>query len=304
MNTKNLATRIIFVLWAVPVSWLIACYDFPLENYLNFLLPPDLQLSHIRPGHLLCIALVALALKEYFSMLKRLYPRNGFWVAGVWFAFQTLLYFISDKIIPTKIDIYILMLIVALEAFIWGRNTGRWKRASLLLSGTVFLYIAFATCADFYSPVFQGVFDRNSDHMLLSQLGIVTVLMAIFLCDSMAFFAGSLFGKHHFSSISPKKTLEGAAAGFIAAIVTMTAGWYFFADAKYPLWNGVLLGVFIGIFAQLGDLTVSLMKRYFEVKDASDIIPGHGGVLDRFDSMFFTTPVVALYMIILHKFIP
>ena len=306
MNMANLAKRLFFVLWAIPISWCIIAWDFPLDVYINKLLPPDFALTHLRPGHLIGVVLIALACWEYYKMLGKLYPRNGFWIAGIWLAVQGVLYFISDRVFPAKIDMYILLVMVAAEAFLWGKNTGRWKRASLLFSGTVFLYVAFATLLDLYAVPFQSVFStpfsRDPAHWLLSQMGIVTVLASIFMCDSMAYFAGSLFGKHHFSSISPKKTLEGAAAGFITAIVTMAAGWHFFADPKYPLWAGILLGVIIGITAQLGDLIVSLMKRYFEVKDSSDIIPGHGGILDRFDSVFFTAPAVALFMILIHKF--
>jgi phosphatidate cytidylyltransferase len=63
------------------------------------------------------------------------------------------------------------------------------------------------------------------------------------------------------------------------------------------------MGIIIGIFAQVGDLVVSLMKRYFRVKDASSLIPGHGGILDRFDSVFFTAPVIQLFMLLAIRFV-
>jgi phosphatidate cytidylyltransferase len=138
--------------------------------------------------------------------------------------------------------------------------------------------------------------------MLVSHLGIIFVLASIFLCDTAAYFAGSLWGRHHFSSVSPNKTIEGLVAGLIAAVLVSSAGWILCASSNYPLWLGPVMGVVIGIAGQAGDLLVSLMKRYFQVKDASNLIPGHGGVLDRFDSLFFAAPILNLFFIAVVKF--
>ncbi|MFW6221813.1 MAG: phosphatidate cytidylyltransferase, partial [Fibrobacterota bacterium] len=78
-------------------------------------------------------------------------------------------------------------------------------------------------------------------------------------------------------------------------------GWYFFASDQHNVVWGVIMGILIGVFAQLGDLLVSLIKRYFRVKDASNIIPGHGGILDRFDSLFFTAPILNLFFVLIDK---
>jgi phosphatidate cytidylyltransferase len=136
---------------------------------------------------------------------------------------------------------------------------------------------------------------------MVSQMGLVTVFLAVFLCDSAAYFVGSWIGKHHFSSISPRKTIEGSVGGLCAAIIISTVGWYLFADPLYPRSLGIVMGVLIGVFAQAGDLLVSLMKRYFKVKDASDIIPGHGGILDRFDSVFFTAPILSVFFALVER---
>lgn len=216
---------------------------------------------------------------------------------------QIISYFAPDKFLTMRQDSFVLLIIVIFEAFVWGKNTSRWKRASLLFSGTTFLLIACFSLLDFYNPPFQKIFTPLSFHPLVSQLGIVIILTSIFLCDGVAFFIGSAFGKHHFSSISPKKTIEGSIAGLCASIIVCLVGWYYLADNKYPLVFGFIMGVLIGSFAQIGDLLVSLMKRYFKVKDSSNLIPGHGGILDRFDSLFFTAPIINLFLIITDKII-
>jgi phosphatidate cytidylyltransferase len=190
-----------------------------------------------------------------------------------------------------------LLIVVAVEAFLWEKNKIRrsWVRASLLFSGNVFLYIAAISLFNLYQEPFQSMFRKVSDNSMLSQLGIATVFASIFLCDTGAYIVGSLWGKTHFSNISPKKTIEGSLGGLVFATVVASIGWYFFAATDLPRWLGIPLGIIIGVFAQIGDLLVSLMKRFFRVKDASHIIPGHGGILDRFDSVFFTAPMVSLF---------
>ncbi len=304
MNRANLKKRVLFAVGASPVFWWIINSPFSLFQLLpRGFTEQYLDTKVLYPGHIATIIIIFIACYEYLQMLSRHYPKNGFWVAYIWLAFQAISVFIPDKVLSIKQDTYILLLLVALEAFAWGKLTGRWKRASLLFSGMIFLQIAFSSIVSLYEEPFQAIFPRKFDNPMLSQLGIIVVLAPIFLCDTVAYFVGSIFGKHHFSSISPKKTIEGSVAGFIASIIMCTIGWHFLADEKYPWVLGAFLGVLIGAFAQIGDLLVSLMKRYFKVKDASNIIPGHGGVLDRFDSVFFTVPVINLFIIITVKFI-
>jgi phosphatidate cytidylyltransferase len=235
-------------------------------------------------------------------MLKIHYPSNAFWFSYIWLAFQFILYFHYDSTFPSTLSIYGLLILVAVEAVVWGRKKqrNRWVRASLLFSGNVFLYIAAVSLMNLYREPFQHLFISFPPKML-SQLGIVIVIGAIFMCDSVAYFSGNLWGKHHLSSISPKKTIEGSAGGLMASVLVCGIGWYFLSEERFPVWAGIFLGIIIGVFAQVGDLLVSLIKRYFRVKDASDIIPGHGGILDRFDSVFFTAPVISLFSWILSK---
>ena len=118
----------------------------------------------------------------------------------------------------------------------------------------------------------------------------------IWSSDGFAYFAGRMFGKHKMApKISPKKTWEGFAGGVICTLILG-----FFIEQKMPKLRGnwIIIGLLVSIFAPLGDLVESQLKRTFGVKDSGNIIPGHGGVLDRLDSFILCVPVIYLYFII------
>lgn len=122
-----------------------------------------------------------------------------------------------------------------------------------------------------------------------------------FATDTAAFFTGRSWGKHLMAQvISPGKTWEGAIGGLLAAIAVSLA-----LSQLLPLpldyWQIVLLGGLVSVFAQLGDLVESLLKRNMKVKDSGRLLPGHGGVLDRIDSIIFTGVVVYYYAIWIMK---
>jgi phosphatidate cytidylyltransferase len=277
MSFPNIGKRLLFVVPAVPVAWWLI-------NLKVSLVPQSIGVAY--PGQLLAILLTFLACYEYIGMLRPLYPHNWFWLSYLWLAVQFILY-LTDNQPDNHLGMYALVMLVALEAFLGGRynKRRRWVRASLLFSGVAFLYMCAISLLNFFREPFQQMFVHFS-HPMLSQLGICLVILSVALCDSFAYFVGCAVGKHHFSTISPNKTIEGAIGGFIAAVVTVVAGWWFLADPQLPKGFGILLGILIGVFAQFGDLFVSLMKRYFRVKDSSQIIPGHGGILDRFGASF------------------
>jgi phosphatidate cytidylyltransferase len=134
-----------------------------------------------------------------------------------------------------------------------------------------------------------------------TNLGRDWVLFAIFTniaVDTAAFFVGSAWGKHHLAvTISAKKTWEGAVAGFAAAIaVALALAAILPSLADVPYWQAAILGALVGVFAQLGDLAESMLKRSAGLKDSGTIVPGHGGLLDRMDSIIFTVVVVYYYV--------
>jgi phosphatidate cytidylyltransferase len=120
------------------------------------------------------------------------------------------------------------------------------------------------------------------------------LIIAIWAGDTTAYFIGKKFGKRKLSPyISPKKTIEGAVSGLAvsvasAAIFSMMIG--------MSMVHGIILGVIIGIVGQVGDLAESLIKRDAGVKDSSNLVPGHGGMLDRMDSFILTAPIMYYYI--------
>ena len=129
---------------------------------------------------------------------------------------------------------------------------------------------------------------------------LLMVFIISFASDSFAYFAGMFLGKHKLAPVlSPKKTIEGSAGGFIGTIVCMLLYGLVLKSSGFTV-NFVVIAIygFLGsLVGQLGDLSFSAIKRLHDVKDYSHIIPGHGGILDRFDSMLFVAPLVELLLL-------
>jgi phosphatidate cytidylyltransferase len=129
--------------------------------------------------------------------------------------------------------------------------------------------------------------------------GASFVLLAFFVtwsCDTGAYAVGRLWGRiRPWRSISPQKSIEGALGGFVSAAVAALIARAWFAP-YLSVTHAIVLGTLVGVFAQVGDFVESLLKRDTRHDDSSDLIPGHGGVLDRFDSLYFAAPVVYYYL--------
>jgi phosphatidate cytidylyltransferase len=123
-------------------------------------------------------------------------------------------------------------------------------------------------------------------------------LLVTFATDTFAYFIGKTWGRHKLApDISPKKTIEGAVGGLLgAAGISVLAVWLFALPVNYGI--AVVLGIVISIFGQVGDLFESLFKRNMGVKDSGKSLPGHGGFLDRIDSIVFTGIVVYYYVVL------
>lgn len=188
--------------------------------------------------------------------------------------------------------IFIIIILLTLKELFRNRESAINNLGSSLLG---ILYLGFFTSAILrLREYFEG-----SDY-LLGGYFIIAILVTIWVCDSAAFFVGTAIGRHKlFPRVSPKKSWEGAIAGFVFSIVTMLFAKWIILDILTWV-DAAAIGIIIGVFGQTGDLIESLIKRDAGVKDSSSILPGHGGIFDRFDSLLFTAPLIFLYLEYLH----
>jgi phosphatidate cytidylyltransferase len=152
----------------------------------------------------------------------------------------------------------------------------------------------------------EGYFPTTLPDIADLPIGLTTTLLAFFsiwAADIGAYIFGKFFGRTRLTDISPKKTVEGAVFGVLGSVAVATVGSWYLNWPGGPL-SGMALGLLIGIASLLGDLTESMMKRDAGVKDSGQLIPGHGGILDRADSYVFTAPLIYYFMTLLLPLLP
>lgn len=180
------------------------------------------------------------------------------------------------------------------------------------LGGIVYITLLFACMLElrlnFHAMIpaaAKGVSTLGFEHALFPGLNEATLaggryLIALFgsiwICDSAAYSGGKKLGKHKLApTVSPNKTIEGAAFGLVFGVLSFWALGLVFIP-ELPLTYAIISGLVVGIFGQIGDLVESRFKRDAGVKDTSNLLPGHGGILDRFDSLMFVSPfLLALF---------
>jgi phosphatidate cytidylyltransferase len=158
------------------------------------------------------------------------------------------------------------------------------------------------TSETFTSQISLGSYWHNSWIDPLTWHPSLTMTLLGFCCiwaaDIGAYFFGKFFGRTRLSEISPKKTVEGAVFGVFGSMGVAVVGAWYLNWPSFP-WTGMVLGFVVGMASLLGDLTESMMKRDAGVKDSGQLIPGHGGILDRTDSYVFTAPLVYYFYTLL-----
>jgi phosphatidate cytidylyltransferase len=127
---------------------------------------------------------------------------------------------------------------------------------------------------------------------------VILALMLAWFSDTGGYFAGRFFGKHKlYEAVSPKKTIEGALGGLLAAVLGAVWGSFGYLRGHFPIAHAVPLAIVAAALGQAGDLVESVLKRSTGIKDSGGILPGHGGILDRIDAMMFTATGVYLYLL-------
>lgn len=188
----------------------------------------------------------------------------------------------------------LLALLVTIACFASCVNVVFRKKASL--DDMIF------SCVPLYSVMLPGfcmLSFLQAEGKLLQTLLILESFGIALMGDTFALYIGKRYGRHKLCpGVSPNKTVEGALGSLVGSVFFATVCAYvcsFFGDIRQPIWHFALLGIVGGFAGQIGDLFASLVKRYCKVKDFSNIFPGHGGMMDRLDSVFFTTVAVYVY---------
>lgn len=160
------------------------------------------------------------------------------------------------------------------------------------LIGVIYISLPIGMMIDlrFTDAIYNEYFSAEQNSKLIP----CAILFSIWINDTMAYMVGSLIGKTPFTKISPKKTLEGTIGGAILCVVAVALFAYYFRIL--PLHDAIAIAAICSIFGTIGDLLESKLKRMAEVKDSGSFMPGHGGFLDRFDSMLIAVPFVWVYI--------
>jgi phosphatidate cytidylyltransferase len=228
------------------------------------------------------IGVSAIALYEYIGVYK--HSKNKVISSVLIFGF--LLYYSIIFIEKTSLVLPIIYLIAILSMSIPIFN-----RSYTVISSALTI-IGFIYIINFFSLLIL-IRDYPSGNLF-----IWLVFIIAFVSDTFAYYSGRFFGKNKLCpEVSPKKTVEGSIGGILGSVIGVVLWWFFSKSIDFSWYQLIFLGVFGGIVSQIGDLSASLIKRFIGVKDYGNIMPGHGGILDRFDSILFTTPIVYYYII-------
>ena len=254
--------------------------------------------SHLTFGLLFCI-ISALATAEFCGLVNRqegVDVNRNICVLGSTVLF---LCFFSYGIYPVETGIFSIYLIIPIyllisELYLKKENPlNNWAYAMM---SQLYVALPFA--------LLNVLAFQSSDASPMPQYHYImplSIFIFIWMNDTFAYFTGMLFGKHRlFERISPKKSWEGSIGGGAFCIGAAFVLAHFFPIMSTGLWVG--LAMVVVVFGTWGDLTESLIKRFLGIKDSGNILPGHGGMLDRFDSAIMAIPAAVVYLYIASLF--
>lgn len=230
------------------------------------------------------------AIKEFFKLAQRIYPDAHFpsFMMPITMVFGILLSLVIAIASSLHDYIYAIFLIPIILIYLGTMQEKTALTSSLVAIGAM-LYISMPI--GFLMSLFM-LFKSN----ILSANIPLAIILLIWTNDTMAYITGSFIGKTPFSKISPKKTWEGTIGGVVFTVIAVLLidylGWL--PSIKTQDW--VVLALLASIVGTAGDLFESKLKRLADVKDSGNILPGHGGALDRFDSLLFALPFTFVYV--------
>jgi phosphatidate cytidylyltransferase len=183
--------------------------------------------------------------------------------------------------------ILLLIPLISIICELFSKHEKPFDNISKTLTGIIYISVPFATLNFFYNPSFAT--GEIHPHLLMG------FFLILWTSDTFAYLTGMTFGKHKlFERVSPKKTWEGSIGGFIFGMLASWVLSIYFTDLNLVQWLG--LGLITIVFGTFGDLAESMVKRSMNVKDSGKLLPGHGGLLDRFDAALLAAPAVFIYL--------
>ena len=228
-----------------------------------------------------------LALKEFYSAIKL---KNYKPYDYIGYTMSVIYYILIALKIKSEFTIFIILLFIIIQ-FALLITSQEHNFIDILLTVFGFLYISIP-----FSFIVLISFKANGRYLFW------LIFISAWSTDTFAYYIGKNFGKHKLLPlVSAKKTIEGSIAGILGSIILCSTYGIilntYILKFPYPIYNFLIIGGIGGIVCQIGDLAASSIKRYVNIKDYSNIIPGHGGILDRFDSILFASVIVYYYIV-------
>lgn len=246
---------------------------------------PILILFTIAGGYIFkagVMALTAIALYEYISAYKN---TNSKVITPV----IILIYFLNFILVFLNYDFELNLLLIIFTTLLSMSVPIFNKKYNVISSSLTVIGVLYIIV--FFNTLIQ-IRINNYGNRLIWLTYIVP-----WACDTFAYYTGKFFGKRKLCpDVSPKKTVEGSVGGILGSIVGSIIWLSFNREINISVASIMLLAIMGGIISQIGDLSASLIKRHVGIKDYGNIMPGHGGVLDRFDSILFVAPLVYYYI--------
>ena len=238
----------------------------------------------------IALAIIALlAISEYFNAISKV-SKPVKWIGYVSCLSIAIIHIVPEEYLNMIVTLSVPTILIVLFAQVIATEMK-----------TTFKDIAYTFLGIFY-VVFFIMFVAFIDGMTNGKILIWYAIFAAWGTDIFAYIIGKYFGKHKFSKVSPKKSIEGCIGGTIGALImilvyTYVVNTYWGMNYSYLFIIGI--GIILSLVGQIGDFAASSIKRYVDIKDYSNLIPGHGGMLDRIDSLIFLAPFAyALFSIL------
>ena len=229
----------------------------------------------------IALAIIAvLAMSEYFNAIEKV-AKPVRWVGYASCLSIALIHIVPQEYLDTVVTLSVPTILIILFAQVIATDMK-----------TTFKDIAYTFIGIFY-VVFFIMFVAFIDGMKDGKILIWYAIFAAWGTDVFAYIVGKCIGKHKFSKVSPKKTIEGCIGGTVGAVILMLIYTYVannFWGTNYSYLFITEIGILLSLIGQIGDFAASSIKRFVDIKDYSHLIPGHGGMLDRIDSLIFLAP--------------